>query len=1058
MSLRRCRCGEISSNKNSHITNATQQLVAKELGHRLLSISPSTSNHPTMKQRITSLDLRIITCELQENITNYRLQNIYNVIGSSRQYVLKFSVPDSKKSVVIDCGNKLHLSDFERPTAPAPSKFVTKLRKHLKARRLSLLKQVGNDRVLAFQFSDGLFYLVLEFFSAGNILLLDHDMKILALHRLVNDLGPENDKYAVNEVYKMFDLSLFTEDEPLVCQPMSVQNINEWITNHKSKLSEASSDKKKKVFSIHKLLFVNASYLSSDLILKALIGGGIDASQSCLGLESDQELLFQTVKALEMAQTQYDELIDNAKNGLSQGTIVEKKNPLYNPEDLDSLEYTFDEFHPFPPHKIKSDLRFQAVKGYNQTLDNFFSTIESTKYALRIQSQKQHAEKRLNNARSERDKQIQLLLTQQEINEKRGNTIIHHAQLVEECKGYLQAMLNKQMDWTDIENIIKFDAAKRKGEAKYFRFPLSLLQNKIKLALPDPEAAPESLEIVGSDLEDSSSDSDVSSSESDSDPDSSDAESETDSDAESVESFELQKAKKKQSTRNKEPSIPTITVDIDLTLSSFANARLYYDSKKVAVNKQTKVEKSSGMALKNAEKKIQRDLAKNLKGENDALRSIRPKYWFEKYYWFVTSDNYLCLAGRDDSQIDMIYYRHFSDSGYFVSSDMENSLNVFILNPFQGEDVSPTALFQAGIFAMLASHAWNSKVSASAWWLKGSEVTKKEFDNSLLGPGRLNFKGKKNFMPPAQLVMGFGLYWLGDEETATAYTKARTDRQTEHGLKIEITNKKRDLENITITSKESIEPELSTKQGVDQEEAVGEVTEAPAFPTETPHTISKSTVGSTKTVRGKKGKMKKINEKYAHQDEEERKLRMEALGTLKQVQDLEKQKLEEAKHQAELERKKYAAAKKGAQREQRAEERELQKYLQGDDEDDSVSYLELLDSLIAKPGKMDTIATAVPVFAPWSALSKFKYKTKIQPGMAKKGKSVTESLNYFTGRKTDALKEDPDIDWPEEHEIIKSLKSNDLIGVVSVNKLKLVLPGGNASDNKSKKGAKKGRK
>ncbi|KAM9908378.1 hypothetical protein OXX69_006052, partial [Metschnikowia pulcherrima] len=167
-----------------------------------------------MKQRITSLDLRIITGELQESISNYRLQNIYNVIGSSRQYVLKFSVPDSKRSLVIDCGNKVHLSEFERPIAPAPSNFVTKLRKHLKTRRLSSLQQVGTDRVLVFQFSDGLFYLVLEFFSAGNILLLDHDLKILALHRLVNDLGPENDKYAVNEVYKMFDLSLFDKAEP----------------------------------------------------------------------------------------------------------------------------------------------------------------------------------------------------------------------------------------------------------------------------------------------------------------------------------------------------------------------------------------------------------------------------------------------------------------------------------------------------------------------------------------------------------------------------------------------------------------------------------------------------------------------------------------------------------------------------------------------------------------------------------------------------------------------------------------------------------------------------
>ncbi|GEQ67157.1 hypothetical protein JCM33374_g820 [Metschnikowia sp. JCM 33374] len=993
-----------------------------------------------------------------KNVLNYRLQNIYNVIGSSRQYVLKFSVPDSKKTLVIDCGNKLHLSDFDRPTAPAPSNFVTKLRKHLKTRRLSSLQQVGNDRVLVFQFSDGLFYLVLEFFSAGNILLLDHERKILALHRLVNDLGPDNDKYAVNEVYKMFDMSLFDESADLSMDKITASTINGWITDHKTKLSAATSDKKKKVFSIHKLLFVNASYLSSDLILKALAESDMDASQSCLALEENEILLSKAVAALESAQLQYQRLLDDAKNGLAEGTIVEKRNPLYNPEDKDSLEYTFEEFHPFPPYKTKPGFRFHSVKGYNQTLDSFFSTIESTKYALRIESQKQHAEKRLNNARSERDKQIQSLLTQQEVNEKKGNTIIYHSQLVEECKEYLQAMVSKQMDWTDIENIIKFDAAKNKDEAKHFRLPLNLLENKIKLALPDPEEIPDVPEKSTASSDDTCSESEDSSSESESDSSESESESDSDSDAESIESFESQKAKKKVSIKKKQPTIPTITVEIDLTLSSFANARLYFDSKKVALSKQNKVEKSSGMALKNAEKKIQKDLARNLKNENDALRSIRSKYWFEKYYWFVTSDNYLCLAGRDDSQVDMIYYRHFSDDGYFVSSDMEGSLDVFILNPYPGEDVSPTALFQAGIFAMSTSAAWNGKVSASAWWLRGNEVTKKEFDGSLLGPGRLNFKGKKNFMPPAQLVMGFGLYWLGDEETAAKYTKSRVERQSEHGLKIEIKNKKKDLEGITIDKEKFTEEASPVSKETTEQEETSDLKVATSSSAESANDNMKSSVNSTKSVRGKKGKMKKINEKYADQDEEERRLRMEALGTLKQVEDLERKKIEETERQAEMERNRYAAAKRGAQREQKAEERELLKYLEGEEDEDEVTYLEMLDSLIAKPGKTDQIATAVPVFAPWSALSKFKYKTKIQPGMAKKGKSVTESLNYFSNRKVDNSKEDVDVDWPEEHDIIKSLKSNDLIGVVSVNKLKLVLPGGNASDSKGKKGSKKGRK
>lgn len=990
---------------------------------------------------------------------------------------MKFSVPDSKKSLVVDCGNKLHLTEFERPTAPAPSNFVTKLRKHLKTRRLSQLKQIDNDRIVVFQFSDGLYYLVFEFFSAGNILLLDADLNILSLQRLVNDVGPDNAQYAVKETYGAFDLSLFDEKELYEPRKYLTDEVKQWISAHKQKLLENTSDKKKKkVFSIHKLAFVNASHLSSDLILKTFEEFGIDPSQSCLEFENNDDLLKELSTALDETELHYSKLLEKAASGQIEGCIVEKKNATHNPEDKDSLEYVFEEFHPFKPFKANSNIyRYESVPGYNKTLDHFFSTIESTKYALRVEQQKLHAEKRLNNAKSERDKQIQMLQTQQEIHEKKGNAITYHADLIEQCKLYVQEMILKQMDWTDIENIIKFDAARSNVPASHIKLPLNLKDNKIKLALPDIDAIADEASDDESDS-DSELDLDLSSeseSESESESDSDDSDSDLEYEA------PPQKPKKKEKKAKK--AKPTLNVDIDLSLTAFANARNYFDFKKSAVTKQTKVEKSTGLALKNAERKIQKDLAKTLKNETDALKAIRPKYWFEKYFWFVTSDGYLCLAGRDDSQTDMIYYRHFSDSDFFVSSDLDGALKVFILNPYKSESVPPSTLFQAGIFALLASSAWNAKISSSAWWLAGVHVTKKEYDGSLLGPGRLNFKEKKNYMPPAQLAMGFGFYFLCDEETTSAYTEARVKRQDEHGLKVHIHNKKQDLENITLPNKQA--PAVDTNTDFDVEDTaegqdVEKSSEKSQSPTPEPDStsvadsieeelknakLSESSKQKKANVRGKKGKMKKISTKYADQDENERRLRMEALGTLKQVEELEKKARDEKQRQVEQQQEKNSN--RAAHKQKIAEERELQKYLQNEEDEDSSdkNYLELLDSFVSKPAKSDTIAAVVPVFAPWFALNKFKYKVKIQPGLGKKGKGLGDALNYFANRKLDATREDTDLDWPEERELVKQAKPNDLIGVFTVGKLKLVLPGGSGGDakgnkNGSSKGGKRGGK
>lgn len=1003
------------------------------------------------------MDLQILTSELKENLLNYRLQNIYNVANSSRQYILRFGLPDSKKTVVLDCGNKLHLSDFERPIAPAPSNFVTKLRKHLKTRRLSNLRQLKTDRVLVFEFSDGLYYLVLEFFSAGNMLLLDHEMKIMSLQRVVTNTEAGNDRYAVNETYRMFDKLLFDEEQQYEKRTYTKDVVKGWVSAHKDKLvGDLSEKKKKKVFSIHKLAFVHASHLSSDLILKGLAEVGISPTQSCLEMLDDNNLLEKVIEALELTETRYLDLLSEMQNQKVRGVIVEKKNRLHDASNSDSLEFVFDEFHPFVPYKANRDeLRFQEIEGYNKTLDKFFTNLESTKYALRIEQQKQHAQKRLDTAKNERDKQIQLLQLQSESNEKKGNAIIYHADLVEDCKLSIQELINKQTDWTIIEKLTKMGQQRNDKIAQTIKLPLNLRESKIKLALPDPDVIQDANVSDDSDV---SSDSSASESESgsesdlDSDNDTDDLESESDdSDSEFEES---QSTKKKSSKTKLKHSVATINVDIDLNLSAFANARVYFDSKKFAVSKQNKVEQNTQIALKNAERKIQKDLARNLKQETDELKAIRPKFWFEKFFWFVSSEGYLCLAGRDDLQTDMIYYRHFSDNDCFVSADIDGALKVFIKNPYKGKPLPPSTLFQAGIFALSTSVAWNGKSSTSAWWLPGDEVSKKDVDNTLLGPGRLNIKGKKNFMPPAQLVMGFGLYWLVDEETTKKYTTARLLKQDEHGLHPEVSNRKRDLESLNLTAilnereqKEANDggfqkDEVSEKDISEEKEEYNNMDSASVNRTEKEVEEARRSLLNT-NVRGKKGKLKKINTKYADQDEEEKLMRMQALGTLKQIQEREKQKEEEAKRNAEAEKEKYVN--KGAERSNLKEIRQLKKYLQDDEDSVDSKYLEQLDSLLPRAAKGDEIASFVPVFAPWSALNKFKYKVKIQPGLGKKGKSVTEAILYFSSRKVEKT-EDVEVDWPVEHELLKGARSNDIIGVFTVSKVKLVLPGSNAND------------
>ena len=468
------------------------------------------------------------------------------------------------------------------------------------------------------------------------------------------------------------------------------------------------------------------------------------------------------------------------------------------------------------------------------------------------------------------------------------------------------------------------------------------------------------------------------------------------------------------------------------------------------------------MALKNAERKINQDLAKALKQENETLKEIRPKYWFEKFYWFVSSEGYLCLAGKDNSQIDMIYYRHFSDNDSIVSADMEGSLKVFIKNPFQGEAIPPSTLMQAGIFSMSASTAWNGKVTTSAWVLHGTEISKRDFDGSIVPDGEFKYLAKKEYLPPAQLVMGLGFYCLVDEESTKKYAEIRSNREKEHGLTIVVDNKKKDLENIKLNmpveSEKIVDEVNGDQEEVDDDEEPDSENDSVSIAATEPDSIK----SNTPVPRGKKSTLKKIAAKYRDQDEEERRLRMDALGTLKQLEEQEEKTKAQVLAKEEA-LKKVQERELAIERRKKQKERELKKYLADDqetnDESHITNYLEILDSFRSKPSVNDKIIGIVPVFAPWSSLQKFKYKVKIQPGSGKKGKCIGDAINYFTTRKMDTTSSDTDLDWPQERELIKSFKANDIVGVFTVGKVKLVLPGG-ASEGKAggKSGGKSGSK
>ncbi|CCC69395.1 hypothetical protein NCAS_0C04050 [Naumovozyma castellii] len=1005
-----------------------------------------------MKQRISSLDLQILAGELKNSLESYRLNNIYNVSDSTRQFLLRFNKPDSKLNVIVDCGLRIHLTDFNRPIPPAPSGFVVKLRKHLKGKRLTALRQVQNDRILVLQFADGLFYLVLEFFSAGNVILLNEDRTILSLQRIVHE--HEN---KVGETYEMFDESLFLKDIPALQDKKvyTTSQVEEWLTETRNKFSIATSalqeanvsqkkgEKKKKIRvpSIHKLLLSKEPHLSSDLLSKNCKMLHLDPSTSALEFEDKSQKL---VELLTMTEDEYHSLLTAKER---EGFILAKKNENYNSErDNSDLEYVYETFHPFRPYvddKNSANTHIIEIDGqYNKTLDNFFSTIESSKYALRIQAQELQAKKKIEDARLENERRIQALVDVQASNEEKGHLIIANADLVEEAKLAIQGLLDQQMDWNTIEKLILSEQRKGNMIAQLIQLPLNLKENKFTVRLtPTQENDENSDESNSSSDVDSDSESDNSSS-SDESSDSDVSDFETDEGTERKSRLKSRKGQKKPATVDKN----TVKVTIDLGLTAYANASEYFNIKKTSVEKQKRMEKNIEKAMKNIEERVDKQLKKKLKDSHDVLKRIRTPYFFEKYNWFISSEGFLVMMGKNGVETDQIYSKFIEDNDIYMSNHFNTQ--VWIKNP-DGKEVPPNTLMQAGILCMSSSEAWSKKIAASAWWCFAKNVSKfDDVDQSVLSPGVFRLKNEKdrNELPASQLVMGFGFMW----KVKTAQSESDHEDETS-ALDDDNSSDPEDIEEEASPVVGTTEPVEEMLQTIDNDfsdlqvrddakvdDSENETDGEDVFDTQT---IATNMVENmNRKVRGKKGKLKKMQKKYADQDETERLLRLEALGTLK---GLEKQQLKEKEEIAKQQKREYKKAK-------REKQKEIQALKFTRNEKVHVNYTKFLEELKPTLEKDDEIIDVVPVFAPWPALLKCKYKVKVQPGNAKKTKTMTEILHHFMKRSVDPTENDKESDWPREHEMIKSLKEQDLVLLICVDKLKISLPGQNDTSNKGK--------
>jgi predicted ribosome quality control (RQC) complex YloA/Tae2 family protein len=412
-----------------------------------------------------------------------------------------------------------------------------------------------------------------------------------------------------------------------------------------------------------------------------------------------------------------EKLFANAKTCMSKGYIIQKKEERISNPDTREKEYYYSnqEFHPFLYEQHASAI-FKEFPSFNAAVDEFFSSLESQKLELRALQQEREALKKLENVKKDHSQRLIALEKTQEIDKQKAELITRNQELVDKAILAVQTALATQISWPDLADLIKEAASQGDEIAQRIR-ELKLETNHISLYLTDPYA------------EDASS-----------------SEGETDD------------------------KIPPMVVDVDLELSAFANGRRYYDQKRNAAKKQQKTIESQSKAFKSAEKKTKQTL-KDVQTITN-INKARKVYWFEKFFWFISSENYLVIAGRDQQQNELIVKRYMKPNDVYVHADIHGASSIIIKNP-SGQVVPPKTLNEAGTMAICYSVAWEAKVVTNAYWVWGEQVSKTAPTGEYLTTGSFMIRGKKNFLPLSHLILGFSFLFKLEESCVEKHKDER---------------------------------------------------------------------------------------------------------------------------------------------------------------------------------------------------------------------------------------------------------------------------------------------
>lgn len=190
---------------------------------------------------------------------------------------------------------------------------------------------------------------------------------------------------------------------------------------------------------------------------------------------------------------------------------------------------------------------------------------------------------------------------------------------------------------------------------------------------------------------------------------------------------------------------------LNLKKSIEQNASDYFEKSKKAkkkietIKKVIEVQKRKLEALKKGfveeEKKKKKAVAK------------RKKAWYEKFHWFVSSDDLIVIGGKDATTNELVIKKHAEKNDLVLHTEQPGSPFVVIKG---AKKIPESTILEAASFCAVYSKSWRYGTVPDVFYVEPDQVSKKAKPGEYIPKGAFMIYGRKNYIKNFDIRIAIG--------------------------------------------------------------------------------------------------------------------------------------------------------------------------------------------------------------------------------------------------------------------------------------------------------------